>query len=220
MTQEKKSTFGQVLDVLSELKDAAEGLQKLSAGSDWVDKFMTEAGFRSKTEKPDLKVVPDKDGCPSEDVRAGEWEKCINFHDRCPRHIEHRGGGGFPKAGGEGFLPASAPTPPPHWGTGPTFTNPSNYYKRGTRDLNPPYPHQSGDVTALGPETFLSKDGKVISYRGENFYSSEGKPTQYVVDAVSNTLDEIAGGLDSSGLHRTAVKLRLASKLLRKGYVE
>lgn len=37
------------------------------------------------------------------------------------------------------------------------------------------YPHASGDVTVLGPQCFISSDGKVINYRGENFYASEPK---------------------------------------------
>lgn len=32
------------------------------------------------------------------------------------------------------------------------------------------YPHESGDVTVLGPECVLSADKAVISYAGENFY--------------------------------------------------
>jgi hypothetical protein len=31
------------------------------------------------------------------------------------------------------------------------------------------YPYESGDVIVLGPETFVSKDGKTLSYKGENY---------------------------------------------------
>jgi hypothetical protein len=31
------------------------------------------------------------------------------------------------------------------------------------------YPYESGDVIVLGPDIFVSKDGKVISWKGENF---------------------------------------------------
>jgi len=33
----------------------------------------------------------------------------------------------------------------------------------------PRYPYDDGDVTVLGPEIFASSDGKVVSWRGENF---------------------------------------------------
>ena len=33
----------------------------------------------------------------------------------------------------------------------------------------PIYPHDDGDVTVLGPEIFASRDGVVISWRGENY---------------------------------------------------
>lgn len=32
------------------------------------------------------------------------------------------------------------------------------------------YPREAGEITVLGPEVFIAKDGSVISYRGENFY--------------------------------------------------
>jgi hypothetical protein len=32
------------------------------------------------------------------------------------------------------------------------------------------YPYKDGDVIVLGPEIFVSSDGKVISWRGENYY--------------------------------------------------
>jgi hypothetical protein len=31
------------------------------------------------------------------------------------------------------------------------------------------FPYQDGDVTVLGPETFASNDGAVLSWRGENY---------------------------------------------------
>lgn len=31
------------------------------------------------------------------------------------------------------------------------------------------FPHDSGDVTVLGPEVFASKDGSVICWRGRNY---------------------------------------------------
>lgn len=31
------------------------------------------------------------------------------------------------------------------------------------------FPYQDGDITVLGPETFASKDGAVISWRGDNY---------------------------------------------------
>lgn len=31
------------------------------------------------------------------------------------------------------------------------------------------YPHKDGDFTVIGPECFASPDGKVISWRGENY---------------------------------------------------
>jgi hypothetical protein len=37
------------------------------------------------------------------------------------------------------------------------------------------YPRDDGDVTALGPEVFASKDGAVICWRGENYIRQEPK---------------------------------------------
>ena len=34
---------------------------------------------------------------------------------------------------------------------------------------SPEYPHQDGDVTVLGPETFASNNGTVICWKGENY---------------------------------------------------
>lgn len=33
----------------------------------------------------------------------------------------------------------------------------------------PQFPYPDGDVTVLGPEVFVSADGQVISWKGENF---------------------------------------------------
>lgn len=35
------------------------------------------------------------------------------------------------------------------------------------------FPRADGDVTVLGPEVFVSSDGSVISFRGENYYRDE-----------------------------------------------
>ncbi len=41
----------------------------------------------------------------------------------------------------------------------------------GAADLDPPpvFPYEEGDVLVLGPGVIASKDGKVISWRGQNF---------------------------------------------------
>ncbi|MEU5322954.1 hypothetical protein AB0G67_40320 [Streptomyces sp. NPDC021056] len=31
------------------------------------------------------------------------------------------------------------------------------------------YPYQDGDITVLGPETFVSNDGQTISWKGDNY---------------------------------------------------
>lgn len=32
------------------------------------------------------------------------------------------------------------------------------------------YPHNAGEITILGPDIFISKDGSVISHKGQNYY--------------------------------------------------
>lgn len=175
-----KSFLEQASSVLNELKDAAEGLQKLGADQ-WIDSLLTNAGIKAKDEKPDLKVVPDE-------PQGGVWEKCINYHDRCTKHTAHRGGMGRPRAGGEGFLiPGDdaeqarryQPSQPLYEGgnSGPGFEvrHPSAYYQRGTRDLqrNSIYPYKEGDNIVIGPECFISSDERVITYAGQNYYRGE-----------------------------------------------
>lgn len=36
-------------------------------------------------------------------------------------------------------------------------------------DQREAYPYKTGDVLVLGPETFVSLDGKVLSHRGKNY---------------------------------------------------
>lgn len=38
------------------------------------------------------------------------------------------------------------------------------------------YPHPDGDVTALGPETFASQDGRTISWKGVNYERKAEQP--------------------------------------------
>lgn len=40
----------------------------------------------------------------------------------------------------------------------------------------PPYPRDDGDVTALGPEIFASKDGQTISWKGDNYERQQERP--------------------------------------------
>lgn len=45
------------------------------------------------------------------------------------------------------------------------------------------YPHQDGEHTILGPETFTDKDASVVAYRGDNYYRRATGPlpgTRYV----------------------------------------
>lgn len=35
------------------------------------------------------------------------------------------------------------------------------------------YPYRSGDVLVLGPQMFVSADGSVINWRGENYYRGD-----------------------------------------------
>jgi hypothetical protein len=54
----------------------------------------------------------------------------------------------------------------------------------GCCKVAPAYPHEDGDVTVLGPETFASKDGAVISWRGGNYTRQPEDPcvTVYGID--------------------------------------
>lgn len=48
----------------------------------------------------------------------------------------------------------------------------------------PTYPYDDGDVTVLGPEIFASKDGEVISWRGENYVrQGDNQPADPAHDA-------------------------------------
>ena len=38
------------------------------------------------------------------------------------------------------------------------------------------YPHQSGDVTVIGPEVFIDQAREVISYQGQNYYRQVDLP--------------------------------------------
>lgn len=61
-------------------------------------------------------------------------------------------------------------------------------------DTPPPqqrqYPYQDGDVTVLGPEIFTSKDGAVISWRGDNYVRHE--QVQEPHDLLPGALHELA----------------------------
>lgn len=60
------------------------------------------------------------------------------------------------------------------------------------------YPRAEGDVTALGPEVFVSADGAVISFRGEHYYlGSSGGPVgvmagRLLEDVTDDLLDDRA----------------------------
>lgn len=228
MSKESKSFLEQASSVLSELRDAAEGLQRLGADQ-WVDKFLTDAGLKARDEKPDLKVVPDPP------VNGTWWEKCDTFHDRCTKHTAHRGGMGRPSAGGEGSTPDDPekvhvykPSQPLYEGgnSGPGFEvrHPSAYYQRGTRDLlgrDSIYPYKEGDNIVIGPECFISGDDRVISYAGRNYYrdtsTDDLKSLSNLVDQLTADIEQAAGyEIRSQVADRWANRLKVMAKILEK----
>jgi hypothetical protein len=51
----------------------------------------------------------------------------------------------------------------------------------------PHFPYEDGDVTVLGPEVFATKDGAVISWKGENYVrhtDQDRAPHDLTSDAV------------------------------------
>lgn len=67
-----------------------------------------------------------------------------------------------------------------------------------TRD----FPYEDGDVTVLGPEIFASKDGSVISWRGDNYVRHQD---------VQPTSD----GLTADAVHELASAVRDLASAVR-----
>lgn len=57
------------------------------------------------------------------------------------------------------------------------------------------FPYQDGDVTVLGPEIFASKDGAVISWRGENYTRQEFHELEVREDLTPDAIYELASSV-------------------------
>lgn len=63
------------------------------------------------------------------------------------------------------------------------------------------YPYQDGDVTVLGPETFASNDGAVISWKGDNYVPQKRlRLAHQARRAKEHQLDDIRRALCDIGL--------------------
>lgn len=60
---------------------------------------------------------------------------------------------------------------------------------------NPDFPYQDGDVTVLGPEIFASKDGAVISWRGENYVRQTATELEVREDLTADAVYELASSV-------------------------
>lgn len=49
------------------------------------------------------------------------------------------------------------------------------------------YPYQDGDVTVLGPEVFASSTGRLISWKGQNYYIPSFLPTSAIQKVQSES---------------------------------
>lgn len=66
-------------------------------------------------------------------------------------------------------------------------------------DKLPPFPHEDGDTTVIGPECFIAFDDQlgyaVISYQGENFVpQGELQEVEARAESYRVALEEIGGG--------------------------
>lgn len=57
------------------------------------------------------------------------------------------------------------------------------------------YPYKDGDVTVLGPEIFATKDGSVISWRGENFVRQQATEMEVREDLTPDAVYELASSV-------------------------
>lgn len=66
-----------------------------------------------------------------------------------------------------------------------------SFDETGTGEMPEVYPYDEGDVTVLGPETFVARDGSVLSWKGVNYVPQSADRSVEAEIAAADEAEEL-----------------------------